>query len=296
MGLPVSWEMEGRHYAARVRFIFHTSCTLLTLIHPAIFPLIGNNEDEDTNDIASNPLTGFIFGGTSSKIQAPSSSDALSRRSWDLNDLPALFPPNVTLDDYGVTALICDPQFQIRPATATLSRGSLSLSALHAGPPVVKNILENAANLLFSTSLGIAASFSNAFNLGTGCVAANDISRMLFLSNQSDYQAPLPIERINRNMNQMLLSSSKAFLSGFNGTSTGAEFRLPTFEMVDADAVVEAESLGLGGSKPYLIALIVLVGVLTVLFISIVIIIRRSELCTFDLKHIVEALEVYPHQ
>lgn len=246
--------------------------------------------------MADNPLTGFIFGGTSSKIQVPSSSDAISHRSWDLDDLPALFPPNITLGGYGVTALICDPQFQIRPATATLSRGSLSLSAFHAGPPVVNNILENAANLLFSTSLGVAASFSNAFNLGIGCVVANDISLMLFFPNQSDSQAPLPIERINRNMNQMLLSSSKAFLSGFNGTSAGAEFRLPTFEMVDVDAIVEAESLGLGGSKPYLIALTVLVGMLTVLFVTIVIIIRRSELCTFDLKHIVEALGVYPQQ
>ncbi|KXN90896.1 hypothetical protein AN958_03426 [Leucoagaricus sp. SymC.cos] len=260
----------------------------------SIFPLIDYEPGETANGTVNNPMTGFIFGGTSSKLSASPSQD-MARRMFELDNLPTLFPPNATGDDFGVTALICDPQFQIRSATATLSHGLLSLSPLREGPPLVNNIADKALNLLFSNSLGVAASFTNSFDIDEDCVKANDISQMLFLANQSDNMPPLPLDRINKNMNGILLSSSKAYLSGYNGTSDTATFRLPTFELLDADAVTESEALGLGGSKPYLIILIVLVGLSSILLVTIVIIIRRSELYTFDLKHIAETLGVYPH-
>lgn len=95
-------------------------------------------------------------------------------------------------------------------------------------------------------------------------------------------------------MNRALLSSAKAYLSGYQVNNTDTTF--PAFEMMETNAMREVERLALVGSEPFLIVVTILVGMLIVLLVTIVVMIRVEELRTFDLKHIVETLGVYKEE
>lgn len=266
---------------------------------PIIFPLLSSGA---LNNVSDSPLSGIFFVGRNT---------SQGTSFLNLDNLPTTFigppPPSSNSSNSStrdcfptlLSAITCDPQFRIHPATATLSGGSLSTSKIRTEKePIVKNIAPEAANAIFSQSLGAALSSAETFS--NGSLNVNGIARVLFLADPSFKHTdlsgvkPLPIENITQNMNRALLSSAKAYLSGYQVNNTDTTF--PAFEMMETNAMREVERLALVGSEPFLIVVTILVGMLIVLLVTIVVMIRVEELRTFDLKHIVETLGVYKEE
>lgn len=266
---------------------------------PIIFPLLSSGA---LNNVSDSPLSGIFFVGRNT---------SQGTSFLNLDNLPTTFigppPPSSNSSNSStrdcfptlLSAITCDPQFRIHPATATLSGGSLSTSKIRTEKePIVKNIAPEAANAIFSQSLGAALSSAETFS--NGSLNVNGIARVLFLTDPSFKHTdlsgvkPLPIENITQNMNRALLSSAKAYLSGYQVNNTDTTF--PAFEMMETNAMREVERLALVGSEPFLIVVTILVGMLIVLLVTIVVMIRVEELRTFDLKHIVETLGVYKEE
>ncbi|KAF5354046.1 hypothetical protein D9756_007216 [Leucocoprinus leucothites] len=245
-----------------------------------------------SNSSASSPLSGFIFA--TRNIAVPDG------RVLNLEGIPTTLAsrqlgPSTNGTDLLITVLLCDPQFKISPATVTLKGGTLSAD-MQSGSRVVNNIPPEAADTIFSQCLLFATSTQEPWD-GTLSVV-NSIVRILFLTDPAfEYTPipggtkPLPLDEINRRMNKILLSSAKAYLSGYRPDFFN--FTFPAFEMIDSDAIGEVEQLALVGSRPFLIALMVVVAVLVVLLITLVAMVRADQLQTFDLENIVKALRIH---
>ncbi|KAJ3559852.1 hypothetical protein NP233_g11161 [Leucocoprinus birnbaumii] len=265
------------------------SQTIFHILFAVILPLIMDGiPDEPT----SSPQSGFIFVGSNTTLS--------NHVALNLESVPSFpFPGQANLTGNGTTTLLftslmCDPQLKISPATVILQSGALSAN-VHSGSPVVKNIPTEAANTLFAQSLLFAASAREAY---TDQSFVNDIARILFLTDPSfehdDKPAgikPLSTDDINRQMNRVLLSSVKAFLSGYQPNSDNLTF--PSFAMINSDAIGEVEEFVLMGSKPFLIALAVVDGILIILLAILLSVVRVDQLQTFDLENIVKALKLH---
>lgn len=245
-------------------------------------PNWGKNED--------NFLVPILFVGSNSTFSP--------HMVLNLEDIPSLYIPagltpipgyngNAT-ESVLVSVLLCNPQFTISPATVTVI-GSTLQAVIHPGTPNIRNIPVKVANAIFSASLLDAISNDEdipALDL------VNIIASQLFFANYSFLTGgnkPLPINKINNQMNQVLLSSAKAFLSGYSPQSSF----LPAFNTMDADAVGEAQQPVLVGSKPFTIALIVVVGVLVMLLIILFVMMKVDQLQLFDLENIVKILQLH---
>ncbi|KAF5354795.1 hypothetical protein D9756_005769 [Leucocoprinus leucothites] len=266
---------------------------LTELLDAVILPL---EMDGTIGGPANSPLSGFFLVGSNTTLSGhvalnlegvptvPVSSGQLIQSTTAENATEVLL----------ATSLLCDPQLRISPATVTLQTGSL-WADIHQGSPVVKNIPQEAANALFSQSLLFAASTREAYGDQS---LVNNIARILFLADPSfEYDEnpagikPLPIGEINQRMNRVLLSSAKAYLSGYRPNDNNLTF--PSFEMIESDAIGQEQQFALVGSRPFLIALAVVVGGLVALLITLVTIVKVDELQTFDLENIVQALRIH---
>ncbi|KAF9443592.1 hypothetical protein P691DRAFT_713072 [Macrolepiota fuliginosa MF-IS2] len=263
---------------------------------PRLFsdPLILPMSQSEPSQNADSSLIAFLFIGSDTTV-----SDHVS---LDLGDIPTnLLPPTFNLTDPTinnnqtslVSSLVCNPQMHISPATVSLSEGSLWAST-HSDPSTINNVPTQAANAIFSESLLQAASSTASFTDGT---LVNDIARALFLSYPSfespdkpNGVKPLPLDQINQKMNAILLSSAKAYLSGYRPDNNNLSF--PVFEMVDTDAMGEKQQLALVGTKPYLVALVVIVGVLALLLVALMTAVKVDQMRTFDLENIIQTLKM----
>jgi hypothetical protein len=123
---------------------------------------------------------------------------------------------------------------------------------------------------------------------------ANAISRQLFLSSlvfdgpTGAAVKPLSVEKINENMNRVLASSAKAYLSGYKPNEDN--ITVPSFSKINTTGVVQIQKMGLVGSKPFLIVSSVIIGLLVVLLSVIVSITRADQLEGFELENIVKTL------
>lgn len=179
----------------------------------------------------------------------------------------------------------------LAPATVTIS-GDFQLQATpRSGRPVIKNISPDAANVVFSESLLIATSSTDSYTS-----PINPISVILFLPSvpQPLDEAlsglkPLSLDKINQNMNKMLMSSAKAYLSGYR-VDRSEDPANPSFTMVDTHGTIEVQVLALTASRLFLIGLLVVFGILVVFFGFIIIGGQVNELQTFDLENIVRTL------
>lgn len=141
---------------------------------------------------------------------------------------------------------------------------------------MVNNIPLEAANIIFSRSLSDAIS-----ELVRGEFGPNLVARLLFLSDTralppSAPPKPVSVDEIGQRMNKMLLSSSKAYLSGYRPNAT--DEANPTFEMMDTDALAEVKKMALVGSRPFLIALTVVVGLVIVLLTALLVTLKGRDL------------------
>ncbi|KAF9440640.1 hypothetical protein P691DRAFT_715523 [Macrolepiota fuliginosa MF-IS2] len=241
--------------------------------------------DPESGDEPVLPLMSFIFFGSSTQLGNP-------LLVLNLEDQPnTLLPKNTTGlgndDPMIVTALVCDPQLKIVPATVTLTRGSLH--ATPHTPPLINNILPGAANTTFSEGLLEA---TGSVDPTTNWAFVNTIARVLFLTDPSlnyfdkpEGIKPLPLPQINQNMNKIMLSAAKAFLSGYKPTEDSNLTSLD-FDTISTDATADEEQLALVGSKPFLIALGSVVGLLFALLATLTAIVKVEKLQTFDLESI----------
>jgi hypothetical protein len=181
-----------------------------------------------------------------------------------------------------MSVLVCDPQFEVLPATVNAT-GSLLEASISSGVPTVKNIPTAAANSLFSTSLLDAGSDTT-------------VSQQLFspnlpfgaTSDGNNPLKPLSLDIINQNMTSVFASAAKTYLSGFKPNDTHPA--VSSFTMVNTSAVMEVQKMAVVGSKPFLVASSVIVGLLVVLLGVLVAITRPDHLDAFDLENIVRKL------
>jgi hypothetical protein len=245
------------------------------------------------NERDNNSLIPFIFSGRF----APTSI------SLDLRDIPSMLVPCNTTDNPTflhdhpspdcepllVSVLSCDPRFEILPATINATTSSLD-ATISSDDVVVKNIPTQAAGFIFSKSLLDATSSMQSY---TDQGFVNGISRQLFLSSlvfdgPTGAPKPLPVDQINENMNRVLASSAKAYLSGYKPNEDN--ITIPSFSRLNTSAVVKVQKMGLVGSKPFLIASSITVGLLIVLLGAILSITRADQLEVFELENIVKIL------
>jgi hypothetical protein len=99
---------------------------------------------------------------------------------------------------------------------------------------------------------------------------------------------PLSLDRINQNMNVALGSAAKAYLNGFKPNANNPT--LSSFAKVNTTAVMKVRKLALVGSKPFLVASSVLVGLVIVLIGVLVAITSPDQLESFELENIVKKL------
>lgn len=194
---------------------------------------------------------------------------------------------------FRVSALICDPRLQITPAMVTLLRGSLHAIA-QPDFPVVGNIPPSTANLIFSEALIGATSSEDQNTLLPGNFI-NNIARNLFLKdptlsksfNQSSGRVELkllPISQINENMNVVMRSAAKSYLSGHKPNAKNT--LLSISEAVATEGWVDIEELAMVGSRPFSITVLVLVSILAVLLTSLIVILRVDQMQPFDLGNV----------
>ncbi len=257
-----------------------------------ILPTMDN--DSPPGGDADSPTSAFIFVGINTTLT--------NFVDLNLEDIPTNFIPPISNSTLGnitsphlVSALICDPQLHLAPTTVTLSNGLLQ-AMTRSGPPLVKNILPKAANVIFSQSLLMATSTMNMY--GDANTVVNSIARILFLTDPSfEYDnnpagiKPLSNDRINEKMNAVIQSSAKAFLSGYwldDRESNNLTF--PSFETIETNATAEMQHLALTGSRPFILGLVVVVCVLILLLGFLVAGVKAHRLLIFDLGKIVKAL------
>jgi hypothetical protein len=99
-----------------------------------------------------------------------------------------------------MSALACDPQFEVLPAIINAT-GSVLEASISSGAPTVKNIPTSAATALFSISL-------------YGATSDTTVSHQLFLPtlpfDMNNPWKPLSLDEINQNMTNALASAAKA--------------------------------------------------------------------------------------
>lgn len=254
--------------------------------------------DDANGGPAINSRIPFIFIG---------SNTTLSKQvELNLGGIPSLYIPanfgragsdinTEGRDPMLVSILLCDPQFVLSPATITLT-GSTLQAVAHPGDSVTKNIPPEAANVIFSQSLLDATSSVEAY--GDNGSQINAVARILFFPNRSfeygkkhEGTKPLPLHEINKQMNMVLQSSAKAFLSGYVPNLNN--LTVPSFEMIDTNAIGEVQQPALVGNKSFLVALTAVIAVLIVLLFTLVALVRKDQLHPFDLENIVQTLRLH---
>ncbi|KAJ3572056.1 hypothetical protein NP233_g3342 [Leucocoprinus birnbaumii] len=301
------WEAGNRHYAL---YLADSAVARRDIIPPAILSLIPLDEVvilSLLNDSAktpplplntsSTPLTAFLVAGSNTSVHDPQ----LLPLVLNMDNLPTEILNNTIGGNATIAALMCDPQLKLQPASIKLLQGSLEVVELHAELPLVGNIMPVAADRIFQLSLASVAAFNAQFGV-LNEPSVNDILSILLTNGTGALTAmgldrevtPLSLDKINSNLDALLMSSSKAYLSGYSGIANNSIF--PSFQTIDTEAVGQLERLALGGSKPFLIALAALVGIIASFSLLIAVVVRHDQLRTFDLKNIFEVTGVYQHQ
>lgn len=192
----------------------------------------------------------------------------------------------MTSETFGVpvmslNVLLCDPQYKIQTASITLSRGNLSANILPASP-LLGNFPDAAAAALFSQAL-----------LGTLGLDQEDLDRTLdpismFLFtgefNGTGPLRPFTLPVINQNMNRVLKSAAKAYLSGYNSSFASP----PSYALFNQTAAVQYQPLALVTSRPFFIGLLAMVAIAVVILMMLLKIIDTGKVQLFNLQTLEE--------
>lgn len=177
-----------------------------------------------------------------------------------------------------LSVLLCDPQYKIQRANVTLSNGKLSASVLPA-LPLLGNFPEQTASALFSQAL------MNTLGNMEPDRQLNPVSMLLFTGefHGSGPLHPLPLPVINDNMNRVLRSAAKTYLSGYGSLGT-QDPSLPSYKPRNQTATVQYQQIALVASRPFLIALLVLVAVTVVILAMLLKVVDIGNLQLFCLQ------------
>ncbi|KAJ3558692.1 hypothetical protein NP233_g11458 [Leucocoprinus birnbaumii] len=292
-GLGPSFRLQKLADASESAIVLSKSGSL-TYLSLAILPL-ENSTGTAPLHLAESPLSAFIVAGSNTTLTnaVDLNLEGLPTVLFSGKLDPSLDDPDI--DNVLVTTLLCHPNFKLYPARVTVVGGSLQAD-IQPGPPVVGNIPQEAANAIFSQSLFYATTTLEAW--GDTVATANNIARILIFSDPSFESGPdnttgtkpLSLDRINGQMNKLIRSSSKAYLSGYRPNVDNLTF--PGHIMMESNAMGEFPQLVLVGSKPFLIALASVVATLIFLLIIIVATVEIDQLQAFDLEHILKFLHV----
>lgn len=178
-----------------------------------------------------------------------------------------------------LSVLLCDPQFKIQRANITLSSdGKLSANVL-PGFPLIGNFPETAANALFSQALmdTLRPEWEDPDRL------LSPISMSLFTGglNGTGPLQPFPLPVINDNMNRVLKSAAKAYLSGFNSSE---DSRALSFSLWNQTATIQSQQLALVTSRPFFIGLLTLAALIVTVSVALSTTIDIGKMQLFNLE------------
>ncbi len=177
-----------------------------------------------------------------------------------------------------LSVLLCDPQFKIQRANVTLSGGNLS-AEIFPTLPLIGNFPETAANALFSQALLEALRPEE----GDSEHLLSSISMLLFTGglNGTGPLRPFPMPLINDNMNRILRSAAKAYLSGYNATS---EDHVASYALWNQAAIVQYQQLSLVTSRPFFIGLLALAAVTVTVLMALTAVTDIGKIQLFNLE------------
>ncbi len=240
---------QGRPTSSRVFWVFDGF-----LPAEAIYPLIRKVGDrripsDKTRSFdrhSRSPLSAIIFFGNSTILDLGSTGTPIHAKSESQSNAAM-----------SLSVLLCDPQYQIQRANVTLSDGKLSANVFPT-LPLIGNFPETAANALFSQAL---LETLGPEDQDPGRLVGS-ISMLLFTGgwNGTGPLHPFPLSVINDNMNRILKSAAKAYLSGYNSSLNSVS---TTYALWNQTAAVQYQQLALVTSKSFFIVLLTL-SVLTV--------------------------------
>ncbi len=199
-------------------------------------------ENASTFDTHSHsPLSAVIFSGNSTLLDLGSTGTSVH-----------VTPAGRLNSTIPMSVLLCDPQYKIQRANVMLSSGKLSANVFPI-LPLIGNFPETAANALFSQALleTLGPEDEDPDRL-LGSIA------MLLFTGGYDGTGPLhpfPLPVINDNMNRILRSAAKAYISGYNSTYGK---QVTSYALWNQTATVQYQQLALVASKSFFIGLLVL--------------------------------------
>ncbi|KAF9442407.1 hypothetical protein P691DRAFT_779430 [Macrolepiota fuliginosa MF-IS2] len=190
-----------------------------------------------------------------------------------------------------VTALVCDPQIDVYTAQVTLDKGILH--AVRSDHPPVGNIdSRKILRDLYISDLipSLAYNFPDSI-YGISSSMFSSVARLLlFCSEDSPCNTsfkPFPIPEINNNMNRFFRSASKASLDGYNGTRPDIDtLSIPNFNTFTTPAVGQADKMALVASKPFFVALIIIISLVTLSLGFLCFLIEPERLLCFNLDNV----------
>lgn len=178
-----------------------------------------------------------------------------------------------------VSVLLCDPQYKLQRANVTLSNGKLSANVLPT-LSLIGNFPEAAVGALFSQ--GIADALGPEEEDPDRLLSP--ISMLVFTGelNGTGPLRPFPLPVINDNMNQVLKPTAKAYLSGFNTSSTRPG--LPSYAFWNQTATVQYQQLALFASRPFFIGLLALVAMTVIVLMVLFKVVDIGKVQLFNLQ------------
>lgn len=168
--------------------------------------------------------------------------------------------------------LLCEPQYTIQRAEVTLQGGQLNATLIES--PLLGNFPESAANSLFSRA------FLNAFApLDVG----NRPAMSTFIPDHGR-QALLSLPEINQNMNGVIQSAAKAYISGYTGTNGSRLDILPSYTSSNQSVAVQGQKISLVSGKTFLVALWGLDAVIVLILAILLCTINAKEMRLLSLQ------------
>lgn len=158
----------------------------------------------------------------------------------------------------------------------TLQDGQLS--ATLTGQSLLGNFPESAANSLFSQA------FLNAF-ASDGFVNRPAVAPTFTkVSASSNHWALLSVSEINQNMNGAIQSAAKAYISGYAGFDRSHLGVFPSYTTFNRTAAIQYQEISLVSSRPFLLALWALDGVIFLVLVILLCAKNAEEMWLFSLQ------------
>lgn len=167
-----------------------------------------------------------------------------------------------------------------------LSNGQLTAVVLQDSP-LVGNIPERAANAIFSQGLLYALEPEARVALPINAVAMLTFMEAAKTNGHRPLR-PLSLTQISENMNRIIKSAAKAYISGFKVDDTDSTnpipALLPDYVWLSQSAILQYRQLSVISNSPFFLALGVLDGVIVAILAILMMTVDTADMWLFSLQ------------